>query len=58
MSGLERPADRYWIVVEPDGRVVIPPELHEELGLVEGGVIDIDVVDGRMILRRHNPEGA
>ena len=54
---LERtaPLDRYWSVVEPDGSVAIPPELLAELGVAEGGVIAIDVVDGCMVLRRHEP---
>ena len=44
-SGIERKIDAL-------GRIVIPAEMRQTLGLIEGDVVDVAMKDGVIILRR------
>ncbi len=38
------------IQLGPQGRIVIPSEIRQELGLAPGSVLQVQIVDGKLVL--------
>ena len=41
-----------WVKVRKNGRITIPAEIRKKLGIKEGDILEIEVADGKFILRQ------
>lgn len=50
MSGIAGGPERAEVIVNRDGRVLIPAQVRRDLGFVEGSTLLLSVEDGRVVM--------